>query len=613
MKKIFYLFILLIFPITVNAEYGIENYRIDITVLENGNLNIKEAFEMNDSYNGFEKIIDYKGNYTEYSGVNLSPTGNNSIYDASGIELKEIRGINSIWGSFDEFKNGDLFSSSSSAVKGDYGIYTRSSRHNGETYLIYNPSSSGKDFYIEYELKNKVIVHNDIAEVGLNIFTDLSENIKNLEVYIHIPNNEEILRIWAHGPLYGETEIVDNETLLLTVKGLDAYDAIDTRFVFDKDIINTNKKSGIKALDKIIEIETKLADEANKVREQYKLKIFIANLCAVILTTILIIYIYITYIKHDKEYKSEFQGKYYRDFPNDYEPSTVGYLINKKISNDDLSASILNLIYKKKIEYSSTTNNKNFILHKVNDTDLTETENKLMKLIFGEKDITSLDDLKKNAKSNYNGFIANYETWRNSSLSTAINHNFFETSSINRLFGVLLAIIVLGISVYIFDITKLSIIPMIISILTIIYMLVFNKRTKQGNEQYAKWNGLKKFMEDFGRMDTKELPEIKLWEKYLVYAVTLGCADKLAKNMKIKINELNAINDETVLIDFIYYDNMLRFNSMLNRNINSTVSTAYSAHAAEIAASSRSSGGGFGGGFSGGGGGFSGGGGGGRF
>ena len=36
-------------------------------------------------------------------------------------------------------------------------------------------------------------------------------------------------------------------------------------------------------------------------------------------------------------------------------------------------------------------------------------------------------------------------------------------------------------------------------------------------------------MLDFGRMDTKDLPEIVLWEKYLAYAVTLGCADKLAK------------------------------------------------------------------------------------
>ena len=53
--------------------------------------------------------------------------------------------------------------------------------------------------------------------------------------------------------------------------------------------------------------------------------------------------------KYDKEYKSEFNGDYYRDFPANYGPEVLGYLINKKITPNELSASILNLINKKVI------------------------------------------------------------------------------------------------------------------------------------------------------------------------------------------------------------------------------------------------------------------------
>ena len=118
-------------------------------------------------------------------------------------------------------------------------------------------------------------------------------------------------------------------------------------------------------------------------------------------------------------------------------------------------------------------------------------------------------------------------------------------------------------------------------------------------------------MEDFGTMDKKDLPEIVLWEKYLVYAVSLGCADKLSKTMQLRINEFN----DTDLIDIHYSMRTMRDMMVFNRIMSSTVTTAvnnaYSAQS--IANSSNSSGGGFGGGFSGGGGSFGGGSGGGRF
>ena len=106
-------------------------------------------------------------------------------------------------------------------------------------------------------------------------------------------------------------------------------------------------------------------------------------------------------------------------------------------------------------------------------------------------------------------------------------------------------------------------------------------------------------------MDVKELPEVRLWEKYLVYAVSLGCASKLAKTMKIKIKEMNTdINtlDTSYMDDFYFMSSM---NSVITSSINSAISSTRS-----VAASENSSGSGFGGGFSGGGGGFSGGGGG---
>ena len=49
----------------------------------------------------------------------------------------------------------------------------------------------------------------------------------------------------------------------------------------------------------------------------------------------------------------------------------------------------------------------------------------------------------------------------------------------------------------------------------------------------------KRFLEDFSRFNEKELPEVTLWDKYLVYAVVLDCADKLSKEMELKMPNMD--------------------------------------------------------------------------
>ena len=140
---------------------------------------------------------------------------------------------------------------------------------------------------------------------------------------------------------------------------------------------------------------------------------------------------------------------------------------------------------------------------------------------------------------------------------------------------------------------------------------IFNKkkRTENGAEDYKKWKALKNFLNDFGTFSNKEIPEIVLWEKYLVFATLFGCAEKVIKAMKVEM--VNVPNDY-----FDTYMDLYVINQSISRAIISSHSYAQSAYAAAHSSSSSggfSSGSGGGGGFSSGGGSFGGGGGGGRF
>ena len=57
--KIVLLIMFLFMPVIVLAE-GIENYYINATVLNNGDIEVEEYFNLTGYYNGMDRIINYK-------------------------------------------------------------------------------------------------------------------------------------------------------------------------------------------------------------------------------------------------------------------------------------------------------------------------------------------------------------------------------------------------------------------------------------------------------------------------------------------------------------------------------------------------------------------------
>lgn len=630
MKKWCYgilLFCLLWIPTMVSAnEGGIEQYYMDATILSNGDIRVKEGFSLNGTYNGFERIIRYRNPESPSFDSTKKQYGGSELHNGSGIMLNRILGIEKENLREDSLSNpvGDIFHKTYSGY--GYQEYEETQSSSGVAYKIYNPSSRNKAFYLDYTLEKMAIVHEDVAELGWNIFsTELNEDIDSFVLYLHIPNNKETLRAWAHGPLNGNIELIDKETVKVTIDDLKRNTAMDVRVVFDKDILFTaSKKSGVEALSKILAYEDQMAKQANQERQKARILYYGTLTLSGVWFLGLLVLIVRTYIKYDKEYKPSFIGKYYREFPDNLDPEIVGYLMNKKVSADDLSASILNLVYKKvlrveKIQDEKGKEDYNLIYQQEYASVVSQREKIIIDWLFltnSNKDNQvmqiTMSEFKKNAKSGYSSFLGSFESWQQQTLKDAEAMNFYEENTKGKTRLILYAIV--GILLAILNIKLesdlwISISLIIISIITILYGSAFTKRSVMGNESYVKWKGMKNFLNDFGNFSEKELPEIALWEKYLVYAVTLGCANKLAKTMEVKAREYYP-NYTSPYYGYGYSD-MLLFHHSIHVNVNNAVNTAISTRSA--AQSSNSSSGGFGGGFSSGGGSFGGGGGGGRF
>ena len=121
-------------------------------------------------------------------------------------------------------------------------------------------------------------------------------------------------------------------------------------------------------------------------------------------------------------------------------------------------------------------------------------------------------------------------------------------------------------------------------------------------EDSKKLYGLKLYLEEFSKMDTKEVLEVHIWDEYLMFAYLFGIADKVAKQLK------NMYPEIIEQLDFDY-DTIIFINYMSTRSVSvaSSARSAAQSYSSGGGGFSSGGGGGFSGGFSGGGGGSAGG------
>ena len=637
MKKLYLFLILLIFPFIAHAEvdYDITDYYITSDIEVAGGLKIKELVVLDGTFNGYERNIVYRNDSLEEWKAGNVNFEKSSIYNAVGIDNLKVAAMK-VNGdvSFDTMKNISNYASEvDSANLGESNVYTTTKNSNGIDVRMYMPANNEKvAFYLEYVVANAVVMHNDVAELYFPFIGDkFSDDIDNVNVQVFLPaaDTSNNFRIWAHGPLSGEINKYQNENkenigLIASIKDLKANTGFDVRITFDKSLILVPQflhHSNEDALDKILEVENKRADDANAKRKKIKAVYYSIKYAAIgYLIFLIVMWIYI-YVKFDKEYKADFKNKYNREFIDDYNVEVIDYLFNKNITPNAMSASIMNLVYKKNIsveEMPSDKKKKEYTFKLLNKENLSKSEEYLIEFLFdtvGNGSVFTTKKLKDYAKStsSYSTFTSKYSTWKNNVIQEGQQQNFYESNTKIKFIGLIIALI--GGLIFVTNIlcntdiliAYALIIPIVIFA---IYIMTLNRRTKSGNEDYAKWKAFKNFLNDFGTFDIKELPEITLWERYMVYATIFGLAKKVQKSMNVYIQELdpNGTLYPYYYNSWMYYDLNYAVADSVNSAVNSAVS--YSINTAN-ANSSYSSGSGFGGGFSsGGGGGFGGGGGG---
>ncbi len=600
-KKILVLSLLLFTTIFGRTVYEIERLDIVANIERDGSLEVEERVIYDiGKINGILYNIDALG-YGKFTDLQI-------FYEDDG-EFKQAR-------------NNTAPSEGNFTVSVDDGLYK---------IKLYAPSQNErKEFIFRYNLTRGVTVYRDIAQLNRKMVgKEWQNSIGNISVTVNLPENVKKDDIYAfgHGPLTGNIEILDGKSVRYTLNDYRPGEFLEVNLLFPKNILTSFNPLLMKnksALKEILDMEGKLAKEANDARKRAIIGFYLGRVVLVLAVAWWLFLVVFIYLKNSKRYKVENEyGEYFRELPDDYSPSIAGTLISRNLypSGRELFAMLLDLVRKGHLKLEEGEKTTTLILQE-SGKPLSEEEKFILnwyirELGDGEKIILESVEASIKGRGGAKEFNRNYERWRTIVYSDMLEKNLkmdkrdkFSTSL--GIFTGIAYFIGGGMLVVYFQ-SELFILMILLGFILLPYTFSRKRASLEKEKAISRWEAFKKFLVDYSNLEEAKLASIELWEHYFVYAVALGVAEKVAKGYS-KI--MSKKGEESTIIGGRGYRNNSLMNMYLyshafrsmERNTSFVAQRAMESVARSSRSSARGRGGGFSGGSSGGGGGRSGGG-----
>ncbi|MDD3865653.1 MAG: DUF2207 domain-containing protein [Candidatus Izemoplasmatales bacterium] len=553
------------------SSIAIDDYIADITIDEHGDMTVIETWNMNyfEAMSVRFRDIEYK-KYGD--GYPLAMKAQNvASFDETVARVQVFKNNQDITSQiivgysfdndFDEL--GDLITCypDSDTCESLFADVSTAGGLDGEVTFVYT-----------YKIIGAITKYSDISELNWRLFEYMEGTIKNATVTVKLPSNShpvpDVLA-WGHGLSKGTISIPANDTIVMNMEDISPDEFIEFRILAPNDLFPSIASRNIFITDEmnktiLLAYETELAAQTN-LRITFAQVIFFTSLGMAVTMIVVTIFVY---RKYDKEYTATFTGDYYRELPSNSTPAEMSYLYYmKKINDEDLTATMLDLIRKKyiTIDYSGqdlTSNEADFQLRlnqEADQTALKAHEKHVITWFFeeiGESGAVStkqIEDYGKKGISAATKFEQNAKIFVRLAKSAGEKHNYFENalaSGVKKAYGFTiipaLMFIIALITQGLLDIdnTLAIIISVVVTISYIVYVSTIKRRTVAGNEEFVKWKAFRNFLENFGNMKEYPIPGVTVWEHYLVYATSLKCADKVMSQLKVRLPETEIDDSE---------------------------------------------------------------------
>ncbi len=507
-----------------------------------------------------------------------------------------------------------------------------------------------RTFTFSYTVKNIVAVHNDRAEL-YNFFIPkkFSLPVTDMSCTIQFPagGDQKELRTWLHSTANGSIKIDSANQVSFTAKEIPAQTSVEVRLLMPPQLFSASEKQDSKnVLNDIVAQENKWAEDyrAEQLRRYF---IGIADVVFAASFLIAALILFVLAKKKNERYSVD-APEYTREIPPGNSPGGIANLfyfyhggITKNVEGKVFSATLLSLARKGYIRFDGAGNEELAIsvIGNTKNIPLEESEQDFFNMISTVADhfggSFTMKQFKRYAETGYKYIDNNINSFLSRTKREIARRGYYQNKSgfLSALSAIGILAIVLAVAAFLLSSqlrTLLVYTPISLILCGVILLIAGSAKprlSKTGEYDYMVWHGLSKYMSEFSRLNEYGVPQLELWEEYLVYATMMGISKKVCDQLKVVYPQLNdeGYVDTYFGNSYMYYMfghpmGLGGFHSMgsdFGTTLASTISDISSAatrlaHPPADNNSGGFGGGGFGGGsFGGGGGGFGGGGGGG--
>lgn len=501
-----------------------------------------------------------------------------------------------------------------------------------------------RNIKITYTLNNALKSYNDVNELYWKVWGEQwDDSPEKFTATIELPepvSNKSNFKTWGHPDLEDTQISSDKQKAVFMVENVPEHQWVEARVIFPREILESTegaKEIDEKGLPGIIKQEKRFQTKESILSTVWDVIWGIAFLLLLVVPLAMIIIFIHLYKKHGEEPDVDYKGIYEHEPPFDYQPAYVGTLLNleeQKPTSKDFMASILYLADKNYLELQKVTSERKVL----GIFDSEEEDNRIVFTGKGPQDLpkslrdlyyfiqdfatksdkyenlgVTFNKLEEKALEKPEEFHEFFKKWKGQVEEEAKDKDFFGSKKGQKQYKILVG--ASGLFFFLSFLISMSIGLLIpLSFFVTAYFLeatvtggillkglsgALPRRTKKGAMHYEKWKAFKKYVEDFGNLKDYPPAHVTLWEQYLIYATSLGTAEKVIDDMEV-VFEKPTENSNIYASGNVHNYTSVGFSSSLSTF--SSSGTFAGASGGAGGAGGFSGGGGFGGG--GGGGGF---------
>jgi uncharacterized membrane protein len=572
-----FLYLLVEFGPTIGKSVTIDSYDAEVTFDLQGDMTVVERWEMDYHEDMRVRFRDiqynkYASNYPLYYDKNnlasfVSDSVDVEFYKNEIDKTAFIRVGLSSRGEYDELGYPIECPDQTFVCESIFVDANSAGRLDGKVTFIYT-----------YTINGVITKYSDISEFNWRLFEYAEGNIKEASIRVNLPSNSFDVNnfyAWGHGLSQGYINIVNNQTIEVTMSNIKNGEFPELRILMPKALFTSVREQNIVIhpdmnFQRLYDYEIELIETTNR-RILIAKVIFFGSYGLIALMGLVSFRIY---LKHDKEYEPDFQGDFYRELPNEATPAEVSYLYyTKSIQDEVFTATLLDLIRRGYIKIvndfknpSKSQSKLSFSRSKVeNEDQLLSHEKVFLYMIFdmiGSKTETSTDRIEQFTSSyeNANTFKDKSSQFTREAKKVAEKQHYFESlhhekSMIRKISLIPYGYFGLSVIFWIFfsiDTFFAMGISIAIGTLFLIYIHKFQRRSKQGNELYTKWKAFRNFLINFSSMEDYPIPSIIIWEHYLIYATVFKLADEVMEQLRVKLPKETFEQSESTYLAYGY-------------------------------------------------------------